>query len=141
MRVMGMGVPELVILLIFPLIFAGIGLICMSIAAKKGYSKVGFFFLGFFVGLIGLIIALCLPSRVGKSAEEVLAYKKLMDERVITSADFEAKRSELLSGNGQATSGIPKGCLISYLVLVVLFLALFLWMFTFTKVELFGFGL
>lgn len=36
------------------------GLICMAIASNKGRSKVGWFFAGFFIGLIGLIIILCL---------------------------------------------------------------------------------
>ena len=39
------------------------GVISMKQAEKKGYPKVGFFCLGFFVGLIGLIIALCVPDR------------------------------------------------------------------------------
>ena len=50
-----------IILLIF-------GIICAAIAGSKGRSVIGWFFIGFFFGLLGLIIVLVLPNL--KEAEQ-----------------------------------------------------------------------
>lgn len=96
MKILGMGVPELLILL---LMFA-FGYASMTIAKKKGYSAAGFFCLGLFLGVIGLIIALCIPSRLAAesqdNADTLLKYKKLLDEGVITQDEFDAKKAELM---------------------------------------------
>ena len=54
------------------LIGAGVGLafIPAHIARKKGYSYGGFWALGFFFFLIGLIVALCLDPKPGSEAYE-----------------------------------------------------------------------
>ena len=60
MKIGGVGIPELLILFGPPLLF---GYFTMRQGQKKGYSPVGFFCLGFFTGLIGLIISLCLSDK------------------------------------------------------------------------------
>ena len=46
----------------------GLAFIPASIAGKKGYSYGGFWVLGFFFFLIGLIVALCLEPKPGSQA-------------------------------------------------------------------------
>lgn len=64
---MGIGLAELVYLLVVLAIFVVCGIAAMSIAAGKGRDatgeKVGWFLLGFFFPLIGLIIALVIRPR------------------------------------------------------------------------------
>lgn len=72
---------------------------CSIIARKKGRSAVGWFFCGFFFGLIGLIIVCCLSSikpNVAPAADEILKFKQLLDAGVITQEEFEQKKKELL---------------------------------------------
>lgn len=47
---------------------AGLAFIPANIAKKKGYSYGGFWALGFFFFLIGLIVALCLDPKPGSEA-------------------------------------------------------------------------
>ena len=63
MKFYGMSGAELFIIAISLGLGILFGFLSMKQAEKKGYSTVGFFCLGFFVGLIGLIIALCVPDR------------------------------------------------------------------------------
>jgi len=37
---------------------------CMAIAGAKGYDKISWFLIGFILGIIGLIIIACFPSKV-----------------------------------------------------------------------------
>lgn len=87
------------------------GVCCANIARKKGYSYGGFFALGFFTWLIGLIIALCLNERrpttspsqeTASAADGILKYKMLLDQGAITPAEFEAKKAELLGISASA---------------------------------------
>lgn len=54
---------QLVILIIF-------GVVCMFIAQAKGRSMVGWFFVGFLTGLIGLIIILCMSDLKAEEQKE-----------------------------------------------------------------------
>lgn len=75
------------------------GFVCKSQAARKGYSAVGFFCLGFFLNVIGLVVALVLPakqSQAAANADSLLKYKELLDNGAITQEEFEAKKRELL---------------------------------------------
>lgn len=38
------------------------GVLCAKIARRKNRDKVGWFFIGFFLGVIGLLIILCIPK-------------------------------------------------------------------------------
>lgn len=89
------------------LIIIGVGVACAIptgiIAQKKGYSFVAFAVLGFFLTLIGLIIAAVLPDKSNDSinkdasvAEALTNYKKLLDEGVITQSEFDEKKRRLL---------------------------------------------
>ncbi len=43
---------------------AAVGIICVNIMKKKGYDMLaGWFFIGFFLGLIGLVICLCIEDK------------------------------------------------------------------------------
>ena len=71
----------------------------MKIAEKKGYSKPGFFLLGLILDVLGLAIALCVPSRREPAidkADQILKYKELLDRGAITQEEFDQKKRELL---------------------------------------------
>jgi GYF domain 2 len=54
-------------------LFVGIicGIICAVIAPSNGRNPVGWFFAGFFIGLIGLIVLLCMPNLKEEQAYKV----------------------------------------------------------------------
>lgn len=52
--------------IVFMLVFGGI---CSAIANSKGRSALGWFFAGFFLGCIGLVIVLCLSNEREKRAQ------------------------------------------------------------------------
>ena len=64
------------------------------IAAKKGYSFAGFYIFGVFFWLIALIVALVLKPK--DVSQELLNFKKLLDQGVITQEEFNQKRNQLL---------------------------------------------
>lgn len=106
MKIAGMGMTEFMIIGLSIIIPLAIGLVCgfisKSQAAQKGYSEVGFFLMGFFLGIIGLIIALVIPARQNEAltnADGILKYKELLDQGVITQEEFEAKKNELMKTN------------------------------------------
>lgn len=70
------------------------------IAKKKGYSYGGFYVFGVFLWLIALIVALVMPDKnasKASGADELMTYKKLLDDGAITQAEYEAKKQEILS--------------------------------------------
>ena len=73
---------------------------CADKANRKGYPTALGVLLGFFLGVIGLIVVLALPDKEADKAaqapDKLLKYKKLLDEGIITQAEFERKKSELL---------------------------------------------
>lgn len=103
---------EIIVLFVILAVKVGIALIPANIAKKKGYSFAGFFIMGIFFFLIGLIVSLCLDDKtvqpndiiIQKSdnynssvADEIKKFKELMDNGVISSEEFEAKKKELLT--------------------------------------------
>ena len=105
MKILGMGVPELTIILIGIAIPALFGIPCMNLAKKKGYSPGGFFALGFFFPLIGVIVILCLSDKNAQqnaaalqgAPQTLMQYKQLLDQGIITPEEFEAKKQQLMS--------------------------------------------
>ena len=99
MKLFGMGGLEIVLF-----VSLAIGIVCgyfsSKQAEKKGYSKGGFFCLGFFLGVIGLLVALLIPTSGNQEAttpaESILKYKELLDRGAITQEEFEMKKRELL---------------------------------------------
>lgn len=81
--------------------FGIIGFVCEHIVKEKGYSEDennGFVW-GFFLGIIGIIVCAVKPVKNEKSAgsaDELLKYKQLLDEGVITADEFERKKRQLL---------------------------------------------
>ncbi len=102
MKIGGIGIPELTILLMPAIIVGAICCaICYTLGKRKGYTPAGFGAMGFFLGVIGLIIALVLPdkndgSHRAATADSLLKYKELLDKGVISQEEFEAKKNELL---------------------------------------------
>jgi len=70
-------------------------------ADKKGYSYAAFAAIGFFIPIIGLIIAAVLPDKNASpnqtAAQQIADYKKLLDDGAITQDEYDAKKRELLS--------------------------------------------
>lgn len=97
MRLFGIDAGMFLFVIVVAAVFA---VVTARIGVKKGYSRAGFCALGFFLGIIGLVIALVVPSKAAQDAEmadSLLKYKRLLDEGIITPAEFEQKKSELLS--------------------------------------------
>lgn len=107
-----MLIIEIIVLFVILAVKVGIALIPANIAKKKGYSFAGFFIMGIFFFLIGLIVSLCLDDKtvqpndiiIQKSdnynssvADEIKKFEELMDNGVISSEEFEAKKKELLT--------------------------------------------
>jgi len=59
----GMDLFSMLPLIVWIGLCVGLAFIPANIARKKGYSYGGFWALGFFFFLIGLIVALCLPDK------------------------------------------------------------------------------
>lgn len=88
------------------IIAIALGIICKNIGVKKGYGAGISFCAGFFLGLIGLVVMLVLEDKnrtktaqtpsVESVADEIIKYKQLLDEGIITEEEFSAKKTELL---------------------------------------------
>lgn len=83
------------------------GVVSGKLAERKGYSFWPYFALGFCLCLIGLVIVLAMQDKSPSSingqlassgcADELLKYKKLMDEGAISKEEFDAVKARLLS--------------------------------------------
>ena len=83
------------------------GCITKKINQDKGYE--GGFAWGFWLGLIGLIVVLCKsdnrssddskyseePKKIS-DADEILKFKKLLDEEAITQEEYDIKKMQIL---------------------------------------------
>lgn len=97
MEGIAVDVSPMYIVLILWLICAGVS---ARMASKKGYSYYAFLAIGLVTGIIGLIVAAVIPDRSNTSASDadaLLKYKELLDKGVITQAEFNKKKSELLN--------------------------------------------
>ena len=106
-------VEFIILLLVLGLIIAAfLGLLPAVIAQLKGRSFVLWWFYGWMLFIVALIHALCLDngnsrnrrspnmhenniSAIG-SADEIIKYKKLMDDGIITQAEFDKVKREIL---------------------------------------------
>ncbi len=100
--IIGLGTGEIYTILV--LAVAGVcAYFCSKIAGSKGYSPAMFGVLGFLFSFIMLIIVFVMPDKADQTrSREVDAaialekYKKLLDDGVITKAEFDKKKNELL---------------------------------------------
>ncbi len=83
----------LIFILIISLLLA---VIPARIAKKKGYSYAGFYVFGVFLWLIALIVSLAIRDKNVDNSQQLINYKKLLDEGVISQDEFDRKKSELL---------------------------------------------
>ena len=83
------------------LIFASIiGIICMIAARQKGRSMVGWFFIGFMLGLIGLVMILVVSNKKEQKAKE--EYLELERRRLEEQLQQERIKNEQFRKHAQA---------------------------------------
>lgn len=90
----------------FAIIFALVmSVACYKIVEDKGYTNLGTWaLLGFLFGLIPLIVAIAKPNlkqlsqdaKADTPADQLLKYKGLLDQGIITEEEFERKKASLL---------------------------------------------
>lgn len=119
----GFGMGGLLILAILISLGAKIGLafIPANIAKKKGYGFGGFFVLGLFFFLIGLIVSLCLddknaqmyqmtnaihsinnnpaPTQTASVGDELKKYNDLRQQGAISQEEYESLKAKLLNSS------------------------------------------
>jgi hypothetical protein len=103
---MGLLEPWHIIVL---LLFFGVpfGLVCYFVAIKRYIGGTAGFFLGFFLGPVGLIVVLCsnkkepaFPFFPFESIHDQLKkYKDLLDSGAITEAEYNLQKSRLLNSS------------------------------------------
>ena len=96
MRVMGVEVGDGSTMLFMLIVLLLLAIIPARIAKKKGYSFPLFYVFGVFFWLVALIVSLVMPDKNANNASELVSYKKLLDEGVITQEEFDKKKRELL---------------------------------------------
>ncbi len=110
----------LFIAIVFLSIKLVLSLIPANIANKKGYGFAGFFLLGFFFFLIGLIVALCLDDKniqanqmqnaiysmnsanmryVPNSSDELIKYNTLFQQGAITKEEYDILKDKIIGEN------------------------------------------
>jgi Ca2+/H+ antiporter len=99
----GMGVPALLLIIFILAIDVAIIIACVKKSNEKGYETYVGLLLGIFLGLIGLIIVLCLPDKKAEQEQQkadnpaqLLRYKQLLDQGVISQEEFDIKKMELM---------------------------------------------
>ncbi len=80
------------------------GVICLNIAVGKGHSG-AWFFVGFLLGIIGIVIILCLSPKKETEyfmpppmmvADEIKKLNELREMGALTDEEFNDKKKELL---------------------------------------------
>lgn len=89
------------------LVAAVLGIIPAKIAQSKGYDFTLWWFYGWMLFIVAIVHALVLPDKneqkkvgnsfSGSSADELLKYKKLLDDEIITQEEFDEKKKQLLN--------------------------------------------
>ena len=103
---LGFIISYVIVFVIGLLVSIGFGILCgivtKKIVERKGYSA-HWFWLGFFLGVWGIIIALIMTLFNSKedvklkNVELLNKYKKLLDDGIISQEEFQAKKEELLT--------------------------------------------
>jgi len=84
-----------------------------EIASKKGYNFANYALLGFFLPIVGLIVAAALPDKNMQSAtistsakndaesaaDTLLKYKQLLDSGAITQEEYDTMKSRVMEGD------------------------------------------
>ena len=86
------------------------GFVTKAIVKGKGYENSGaWFWCGFFLGIIGVIVAACKPAVNNQilynyqqqpqtsSADELMKYKMLLEQGAITQEEYDAKKKQILN--------------------------------------------
>lgn len=73
-----------------------LALVPATIASRKGYSFGAFYAFGVFFWLVALIVSLLIQDKNAVSANDLVAYKKLLDQGVITQQEFDKKKQSML---------------------------------------------
>ena len=101
-KIVGFGTPE-ILLIIALIVGAVLAYATGRIASKKGYNYTLFAIIGFFTGIIGLIIAAVIPDKNTQTindnattAQALKDYKQLLDNGAITQEEYDTKKKELL---------------------------------------------
>ena len=116
-KLMGVGTSELMIFFVV-VIAAVFAFVSGEIASRKGYSFAGYAVLGFFLPIIGLIVAAVLPDKkaqqamvdmakqnnTASNADELIKYKMLLDQGAITQDEYDKMKQTIMDGN--RTSGV-----------------------------------
>lgn len=99
-----MNIMILLVMLVIPVILIGIccawGFATRAIGKSKG--KDNCFWWGFFLGLIGLVIVLCITSKSATSSNNIDNYEaleklqKLKESGAITEEEFEESKKKIL---------------------------------------------
>ena len=104
MKIFGLGLPEMIILVILPIVFlivfSCLAIIPARIAKNKGYKFWQFWLFGLFLFVPALIVAFLIQDKVTPTyspAEELGKYKELLDRGAITQSEYELKKKELLA--------------------------------------------
>ena len=90
MKIFGMDLFSVSLLIIVLLL----AIIPARIAKGKGYSFGGFYAFGAFFFPIALIVSLLMNPK--HTANDLLAYKQLLDQGAITKAEFEQKKHDIM---------------------------------------------
>ena len=93
----------IVVVVCFALCYA-CGKVSESFVSQKGYDNPSmYFWLGFFTGVVGIIIAAIVPDKKPNPVvermneiDELKKYKDLFDSGVITKFEYEVKKREIL---------------------------------------------
>lgn len=90
MKIFGMDLFSAFILILVLLL----AIIPARIAKGKGYSFGGFYAFGVFLFPIALVVSLLMNPK--NTANDLLAYKQLLDQGAITQAEFEQKKRDIM---------------------------------------------
>lgn len=99
---MGLLEPQHILLLIVMILFSIWG---FQIGKTRKIGGVGGLLLGFFLIILGIIIIYCIPKETTYNyqstspADELKKYKELLDNGVITEAEYNIQKSKILNSN------------------------------------------
>ena len=96
----GLLLANVLVVIFVILLLGGIALIPSSIASKKGYSALGFYFFGLFLFIPALIVAICIVDKDIQFEKDnldlLLRYNQAYSKGLISKEAFEKRKKELL---------------------------------------------